>query len=204
MVSGPRFRRKTATLYPGKNLYPEYPEGPLRRNSDPVLRITGARKIDSGINPTDDYDNTNHSRPQVVLFSFSTFFQPFVTVHALSRAWTVTCENPIPNRYAMRFSPLYSGFSRKAREKLLAFQVGLYSNSLFPSPFPGFFRAFSYAVTAFSASISFSGSFVRAAGSTSAPYSPNRALALARSSASSTSHHMLSGTSTMRTSHSRR
>lgn len=77
MVSGPRFRRKTATLYPGKNLYPEYPEGPLRRNSDPVLRITGARKIDSGINPTDDYDNTNHSRPQVVLFSFSTFFQPF-------------------------------------------------------------------------------------------------------------------------------
>ena len=40
----------------------------------------------------------------MVLFSFSTFFQPFVTVHALSRAWTVTCENPIPNRYAMRFS----------------------------------------------------------------------------------------------------
>jgi hypothetical protein len=28
---------------------------PLCKNSDPVSRITGARKIDSGINPTDEY-----------------------------------------------------------------------------------------------------------------------------------------------------
>ena len=36
-----------------------------------------------------------------------------LSVHALSRAWTDTCENPILQGEALLFSPLYSGFSRK-------------------------------------------------------------------------------------------
>jgi hypothetical protein len=79
LVSGPRFRRKTASVFQNRSVSRINQDNPFCKNSDPVSRITGARKNDSGINPTDDYDNTNHSQPQVVLFSFSTFFQPFVT-----------------------------------------------------------------------------------------------------------------------------
>ena len=53
-------------------------------------------------------------------FSFSPSL--FATVHALSRACTVTCENPIPNRFAMGFSPFHSVFSRKSRKKRLEFR----------------------------------------------------------------------------------
>lgn len=53
-----------------------------------------------------------------------------LSVHALSRAWTDTCENPILQGEALLFSPLYSGFSRGSREKHLAFQVSLYRTGL--------------------------------------------------------------------------
>ena len=51
-----------------------------------------------------------------------------VTVHALSRAWTVTSENPIPNRLRDGIFVVVLGFFAKCREKHLAFQVGLNCN----------------------------------------------------------------------------
>ena len=52
----------------------------------------------------------------------------YVTVHALSRACTSNVAK-IAFQCAVRaISPFNSGFSRKAREKHLAFQVGLYSS----------------------------------------------------------------------------
>jgi hypothetical protein len=55
LVSGPRFRRKTASVFSNTNRVLPNQDDPLCTNSDPVSRITGARKIESGINPTDEY-----------------------------------------------------------------------------------------------------------------------------------------------------
>jgi len=57
-----------------------------------------------------------------------------VTVHALSRACTSNVakiafqQSEALSALCARFSPFNSVFSRKAREKHLAFQVGLYSS----------------------------------------------------------------------------
>ena len=52
-----------------------------------------------------------------------------VTVHALSRACTVSLRKSHSNALRVRFSSFNSGFVQKAR-KHLAFQVGLYCNGM--------------------------------------------------------------------------
>jgi hypothetical protein len=55
LVSGPRFRRKTASVFQNRSVSCIDQDNLFCKNSDPVSRITGARKNDSGINPTDEY-----------------------------------------------------------------------------------------------------------------------------------------------------
>ena len=53
---------------------------PLPQNSDPVLRITGARKNDSGINPTDEYNSIKKNTAQEEKLFLRKFFRRFCGV----------------------------------------------------------------------------------------------------------------------------